>query len=148
MKDEFFNYILDSNEFDNQFKTVNFDLLKTYTGDNFALKIDFKNDFKYSINCLKKLIYLKEHNVNFISNFNDSKIKYVICNYNKDILACLKAIEIDDLKSKYSFIYDYVFNKLDIIWKSQNYCDFCEDKCIATRMHKNINQIDRMLLLI
>ena len=40
-------------------------------------------------------------------------MKYVISNYNDAILDALKAIEIVNLKEKYTFIYDSVFKQLD-----------------------------------
>ena len=52
-------------------------------------------------------------------------MKYVISNYNDAILDALKAIEIVNLKEKYTFIYDSVFKQLnDICSKKKNYCNF------------------------
>ena len=42
-------------------------------------------------------------------------MKYVISNYNDAILDSLKAIEIVNLKEKYTFIYDSVFKQLNDI---------------------------------
>jgi hypothetical protein len=42
-------------------------------------------------------------------------VKYVISNYNDAILDALKAIEIVNLKEKYTFIYDSVFKQLNDI---------------------------------
>ena len=51
-------------------------------------------------------------------------MKYVISNYNDAILDALKAIEIVNLKEKYTFIYDSVFKQLNDIWSKKNYCNF------------------------
>ena len=134
--------IFDYNDYKNNFDIVEFDFDTKFDSQNPALKIDFKNDLKYGIKCIKKLISLKKSNIDFYTKFNDYKVKYVISNYNDSILDALKAIEIDDLKEKYTFIYDSVFKQLDDIWSKKNYCNFCNNKCIATRMHKNIDQLD------
>jgi len=134
--------IFDYKDYKNNFDIVEFDLNKKFKTGHYAISIDFRNDVKYSIKCIKKLILLKKSNIPFCYNFKDYKVKYVISNYNDAILNALKAIEISDLKEKYTFIYDSVFKQLDDIWSKKNYCNFCNNKCIATRMHKNIDQLD------
>ena len=131
--------IFDYKDYKNNFDIVELDLNKKFKAGHYAISIDFRNDLKYSIKCIRKLISLKKSNICFCSNFKDYKVKYVISNYNDAILNALKAIEIEDLKEKYTFIYDSVFKQLDDIWSKKNYCNFCNNKCIATRMHKNID---------
>ena len=101
--------IFDYNDYKNNFDIVESDFDTKFDSQNPALKIDFKNDLKYSIKCIKKLISLKKSNINFYTKFNGYKVKYVISNYNDSILDALKAIEISNLKEKYTFIYDSVF---------------------------------------
>ena len=95
--------IFDYNDYKNNFDIVEFDFDTKFDSQNPALKIDFKNDLKYGIKCIKKLISLKKSNIDFYTKFNDYKVKYVISNYNDSILDALKAIEIEDLKEKYTF---------------------------------------------
>lgn len=136
------SYILNIQEYNKTIPSINFDLNKNYSKNNKALLIDFKNDYKYTIKCIKKLISLEENNVCFESIYNDLKIKYIIINYNDDIIKALEAINITDFYKKYLFIYDYVFSSLDKKWKDINPCQFCNNHCIATRNHKYIQQED------
>lgn len=128
-----------------EIKYINFDINKNYSNNNNnnpALYIDFRNDFNYSINCIKKLIKLEKDNISFSSKYDKYNVKYIISNYNDEIICALKAICIDDTKEKYTLIYDYVFDMLDKIWKEKNPCKFCNNYCIATRNKKYINQSD------
>lgn len=134
--------ILDINEYNNEYPVVRFDLKKEYSLNNNALLIDFNNTFNYNLQCIKKLISLENLHVSFNTEYNNLNIKYVISNYNDDILNCLIALNIPDTKKKYTYIYDSMFSKLDKIWKKYNPCDFCNNLCIATRKHKNANQTD------
>lgn len=134
--------ILDYNEYNNEFPITIFNLEENYSEYNPALFIDFKNDINYSISCIKKLICLEKKNINFSSDYNNFHFKYVIKNYNDDIIKSLQAINIKDTKEKYTFIYDYVFSCLDSIWKEKNPCNFCNNLCIATRNKKYIQQDD------
>lgn len=111
--------IFDYKDYKNNFDIVDFDFDTKFDSQNPALKIDFRNDLKYGIKCIKKLSSLKKSNIDFCTNFKDYKVKYVISNYNDSILDALKAIEIDDLKEKYTFIYDSVFKQLDDIWSKR-----------------------------
>lgn len=134
--------ILDIKEYNNDFPIVTFNLDNHYLQNNNALFIDFKNDKDYSIKCLKKLIKLENNNTMFNSDYNGLHIKYIISNYNEEVLNSLQAINISDVKSKYTFIYDYIFSCLDSIWKKENPCNFCNNLCEATRNKKYIQQDD------
>lgn len=134
--------ILDINEFNNEFPIEIFDLKRKYKNGNYSLLIDFKNDKKYSKKCIKKLKKMEEKNISFNSEFNNLHIKYIIANYNDDILKALEALNTHDFKEQYTLIYDYTFSKLDSIWSKENSCNFCNNKCIATRNKKFINQVD------
>ena len=129
-------------EKDNQ-KNISFTTFnpkQNYTTISDIFKIDFNNDLKYSISCIKKLIKLEDEGIVYLSDFNNHKLKYIISNYNDDIVTALKAICIHDLKERYTFVYDAIFDYLDKIWKEKNPCNFCDNKCIATRKGKCINE--------
>lgn len=119
---------------------TNFDINYNYTTLSSILKIEFKTDINYNISCIKKLIQLENNNLSYLDNYDNYKLKYIISNYNDDIITALKAICISDIKERYTFIYDSIFNYLDKIWKEKNPCNFCDNKCIATREGKFINQ--------
>ena len=135
--------ILDLTEYNNnKFPIELFDLKKKYSLNNNALLINFTNDFNYNLKCLKKLITLENSHVVFNTQHNNLNIKYVISNYNDDILYSLIALCITDKKERYTYIYDAMFSILDKIWKKYNPCDFCNNLCVATREHKNVQQED------
>lgn len=134
--------ILDEKECDNDLKTITFALNGKYKEKNYALKIDFKNDFNYSVQCIKTLCNLYNSGVSFFTKRDNLKVRYVISNYCDDVITALKAIHISNLRDRYVFIYDSVFDALDKIWKEKNPCDFCDNKCSATRNHKYIDQYD------
>lgn len=59
---------------------------------------------------------------------------------SKEDLAHLEILlSLNNLKDKYSYIYDIVCNQLDNIFQENNYCNFIDDKCIAQRNCKNIS---------
>lgn len=135
--------ILNITEYNSEkFKVEHFDLKKKYSLNNNALLIDFKNDFNYNLQCLKKLISLENSHIIFKTDFKNLKVKYVISNFNDDILNCLIALNIEDKKERYLYIYNTIFSSLDKLWKKYNPCDFCNNLCIATREHKYIQQDD------
>ena len=74
--------IFDYKDYKNNFDIVEFDLNKKFKTGHYAISIDFRNDVKYSIKCIKKLISLKKSNIDFCTDFKDYKVKYVISNYN------------------------------------------------------------------
>ena len=123
--------LIDKKELKDNIKSINFRFNKIYRKNNPALQIDFKNNFEYSVRCIKKLIKLKEKNINFSSLYNGKNIKYIISNYNQDVINSLKAIEIKDTKEKYTFIYETFCDELDAIWKKYNPCNFCNQICAA-----------------
>ena len=133
---------LDYKECPRDIQFIDFDLKNKYKNTNYALKIDFKNDLNYSIKCIKKLIQFENSNIVFSTNYNNLNVKYIIINYNDDVLDALKSIFISDLKQKYSFIYDCIFNSLDKIWRNENPCKFCNDVCIASKNHSTAHEKD------
>ncbi len=62
----------------------------------------------------------------------------------KDFLECLKALSYENVKERYNYIYDIVYNKINEIFKNNNICDFEDDKCIASREGKSAH--DTMIL--
>ena len=135
-------YIIDLKDCTNDISYINFDLKSKFNFQNFALKIDFKNDFEYSIKVIKKLELLEKSNINFCTNINNKKIKYIISNYSDEVIDALKSINIPNEKEKISFIYDSIFNSLDKIWAKNNPCNFCNNYCEAARNHRYVYQDD------
>ena len=90
--------------------------------------------------CVKKLIQLENNKKIYLSDFKNKNLKYIISNYNDDIIIALRALCISDIKERYTFVYDSIFKALDKIWKKENPCEFCDNKCIATREEKFFNQ--------
>lgn len=130
------NVILDASECEKEINYINFNINEKYNDFNYALKIDFMNDFKYSVKCIKKLIYFQKNNIVFSTPYKGYNLKYIISNYNNDILLALKALSISDIKERYIFLYDSLFNALDIMWKKNNPCKFCDNICSASIHHK------------
>ena len=54
----------------------------------------------------------------------------------KQLKYALGVLKIQDIKERYSAIYDIINNYLNKDFISNNYCDFKNDKCIAQRKHK------------
>ena len=114
-------------------KTVDFRLNKVFFKKNYpALRIDFRNNLPYSILCIRKLNTIKKFGQNFSSSYEGKNVKYVISNYNQEIIDSLKAIEILDRKEKYTFIYETLCDELDAIWTKFNPCNFCNGYCAAS----------------
>lgn len=128
--------LLDAKDCPKDIEYVDFSLNRVYSGANSALKINFSDDIACNTLYIKKLQDLENNNVKFCSQFNNSNIKYIISNYNQDILVALKAIAISDTKSKYEYLYDSIFESLDVVWNVNNPCKFCDNICIATRHNK------------
>lgn len=130
------NIILDSSDKISQIDSTDFNFnRRNYNKSNYALKIDFMNNFKYSIKCIKKLQKLVDNGIDFSSNYNGLNVKFIISNYSNDVIDALKSLYIRNLKDKYTFIYDKTFHTLDLLWKKTNPCNFCNNTCIASRNH-------------
>lgn len=56
--------------------------------------------------------------------------------YFKDICTTFKALSEKSLKGQYEIIYDAVCNYLDNEFIQKNLCGFCNDVCIASRLHQ------------
>lgn len=125
--------IIDAKDCPNNLKYIDFDLNATYQQINSALRVNFKDDMIYNTMCIKRLQYLENKNIKFSSEFNNYNIKYIISNYNQDIISALKAICISDKQKKYKYLYDSIFDSLDKIWENNNPCKFCNNICIASR---------------
>lgn len=55
------------------------------------------------------------------------------------LLTTIMILNRKDIKKRYSFIYDYMCDYLDI---QSKVCDFKCDKCLANRLHKSVHNID------
>lgn len=134
LNDEFM--ILDARNCPESIEYIDFNLESTYNSTNPALKINFSDDIVYNTLCIKKLQNLENNNVKFCSQIDNNNVKYIISNCDQDILVALKAISISDTKSKYEYLYNSIFESLDIIWNANNPCKFCNNICIATSHNK------------
>lgn len=94
----------------------------TYKGviDDKTLVFDFK---KNKVEILKQLIKSNKKDIN----------KILISNYDDEIIDVIKAIFIEDKRKKIEFIYDRVCSLLDEKWNNCFPCEFCNNKCIASR---------------
>ena len=78
------SFVVDYKDFiSNNF--INYSFKKTnYDKHNPALRIYFKNDLKHNTRIFKQLIKLKNAGINFCTEINGKKIRYIISNYNTD----------------------------------------------------------------
>lgn len=93
---------------------------------------------------LKKYLYL--YNFSFKNKFsightiNNSTILAYIQGDDTNILERIKeffyVLLIDDIKERYTYIYNKACDELDEIFRTKNICDFQDDKCINQRMNK------------
>ena len=105
-----------------------------------ALKIDFNFDFDYSVKVIKYLQTIDLYN--FCSLYNGKKIMFIISNYSDEIPSALKALLIADKRERYNFVYDEAFLQLNKIWSKNNPCNFCDNRCIASRKHHAAHETD------
>ena len=124
---------IDDKEINENLEFIEFDISKNYNNSNPALKIDFKNNNEYSVQCIKKLLEFEKNNINFLTSYNNSNIKYIILNYPPEVDIALKAISIKDEKERITFLYDDIVKSLDNIWETQSPCKFCNNVCIASK---------------
>ena len=135
------NIIKDADSIDlSDIDTINFELNKKYKNTNPALIINFSNNIKENIKYIKKLAYFQKSHIEFMSEYNDLKIKYIISDYDDDIITAIKAIFIDNTKEQYLFLYDNVFNSLNDLWNKNNPCKFCNNICLASKNHKSAHE--------
>ena len=81
------------------------------------------------------LAYKKaKNNLNFI--FIAEKIDEETIYKEEQIKKAIEIIKIDDIKEKYSMIYDEICDYLNKDFIQNGYCDFKNNKCIAQRRHK------------
>lgn len=87
---------------------------------------------------IKNLIWLeklqneldrKHENPNYIGNI----ITNVSNEFCINLINTIKALSINNIRSRYSFIYDLAYDYLANEFKNKNYCDFRNNTCIANR---------------
>jgi len=66
----------------------------------------------------------------FEKNSKNVALKHLIKKENEEIRIAEEATKILDTAKRNEYIYNYVFSVLDEIWKKNNPCKFCNDKCI------------------
>ena len=108
---------------------IDFKMNQKYDRVNPALRITFKDDYKYNLKVLKKVKKLIESGMTFKSG----KINFILINYNNDIVRAFYALGIKDKKKRYTYIYNEVCHDLSCLWRKKNPCKFCDNKCIATK---------------
>ena len=117
-------------------KSIDFNINQKYNKINPALKINFTNNISNDVKYIKKLLSFQKLHIDFITECNGFKIKYILSNCNDDILTAIKATFINNINDRYLYLYDNIFNSLDALWKKYNPCKFCNDVCIASKNHK------------
>ena len=60
----------------------------------------------------------------------------------KQILKLEEIINTIEIEKRYSLIYDYICDYVDTNLKENNYCDFIDGKCIASRKGKTVHEMD------
>ena len=138
------SYVFDYEEHPTDGEFINFSFKKKkYNTNSPALRIYFKNDLKYNVRILKKLIELKESKINFCSNINNKKVRYIISNYySNDVLKAFEALYINNEKERIEFLYNTIFDQLDEIWKNINPCGFCNNICEGIKHNQSPGNID------
>lgn len=138
------SYVIDYSDYPQDVEFINFSFnKKDYSKNNPALRIYFKNDLKYNVKIIKRLMDLKKQGISFCSNIDDKKIRYVISNYESDeILKAFEAMYIDDRREQICFLYDEIFNELDKVWNNVNPCGFCNNICEGIKHRQSPGDID------
>lgn len=98
--------------------------------------IDVKDDYSY----IKKTI----KSIEKICNDMNNQIRCFIINnnskYEKDIINCIKAINICNQSERNEFIYDLICKEMDKKFLKCNYCDFKGDICRASRAKCTVHE--------
>ena len=135
--DNFGNIIENSNINFSNINSINLELGKKYKSINPALSIKFSNNIEKNIKYIQKLLDFQKLHIDFMTEYNGNKIKYIISNYNDDVKIALKALFINNSKKQYLFLYDNIFKSLDILWNKNNPCKFCNNICSASKNNKS-----------
>lgn len=91
---------------------------------------------KNTIKKTKKILKLcDKNNYNLIFKLNGKKLTK---KDNLDLYNVQKAINIKDIKKRYSFIYDTVCDYIDNKYLTCNYCEFKDNVCVFFRNNPNI----------
>ena len=115
-------------------------LLKSISNNIFVV-INLNNSYRYLKSVIDNLIVLNKYANLFnlslsVSTNVINTIGSVISNnsiYTDDLINSLKVILNPDAKKSCEFIYDTVCEYLDLELSKNNFCDFQNDKCIASR---------------
>lgn len=107
----------------------------TYSGKAF----DFSEYYYDASTKGKSVLHTYIDTINsFIKNSLSIEQNYIIGYYATpehidEVTILMEALLIENPKDRYEFIYDSACNYLDSKFSQCNYCDFCNDKCIADR---------------
>ncbi len=95
------------------------------------------DDYKKMIKIINKITFGK--NIGYL--YGNKKILAIIPEdideyYEKELIKVFYALEINNLKERYEYIYDSICMELDNEFIKNNFCDFKDNKCIANRLGK------------
>ncbi len=85
----------------------------------------------------KKNLILSDstNNYRLLKKYMHHKDKYhlIVETQDEDVNNCIKAINIDNLTERNKFIYETICDVLDKKWNHNLPCEFCHNRCIASR---------------
>lgn len=138
------SYVIDFTDCPQSVDFVNFSFnKKKYKKNNPALRVYFKNDLAFNVRIIKSLIELKKAGISFCSNINGKNVRYIISNYNRDdVLKAFEAMYIEDEKKQIEFLYNSIYDELDVIWSNINPCGFCNNVCEGIKHRQSPGDID------
>ncbi|MBR3049162.1 MAG: hypothetical protein IKG58_01210 [Bacilli bacterium] len=97
------------------------------------------NNFYKNIKRYKK----SKNTIHFLYKDKDIIDDKNINKYDDDIkfkIYCINALNIKDIKERYSYIYDVVCNYLDNKFNTDNICDFKNNRCISVRNNNHCSE--------
>ena len=104
--------------------------LKNKSFDYFT--VTFSNDFDENCKLIKRINLLFKCDISFKIDSNKYDLKNCSESTKKDIKKALYAISIKDERQRITYLYDEIFSYLDNIWKENNPCNFCNNRCVAS----------------
>lgn len=100
------------------------------------IEISNKNIDKIIKNTRKIVKYCDKNNYKLKFIYNNEHITREI---NNNLFNIETAVNIKNIKERYSFIYDYICDYIDDKYLNCNYCDFKNDVCIYFRTNKDFS---------
>lgn len=126
--------------------------VKKICQNNFKIfKIDFNNDFNFEKKALNYLYKILISGYKFGIKYKGYNLVGIINNYQNynnnvnninEIEIAFKAMYIQDLKSRYEYLFDNICDYLDSLWAKYNPCKFENNICIASRNGMTAHKYD------